>query len=301
MYYTLNKDKKMKSSFVFTKEFVKKLFQNNNQLFSILSSTTTAATTARTVQLVGYDDNDDDLSITSQITKNSSSACTITTSNSNDSSSCCVTNKKLPLLLKSCLKKTRTNTTTNNIRRRSSLLPGQDDTLHNITRSSRRISFYKLVKIHPIISSLVLLSKEEISNSNNNNNEDEDEEIKQLLWYQLDEYNEMKSNNQNLINDIKDGVLICNNKNQYSIRGLERHFFKTQPKDNNINNCMTIHHSVLLEEQEKQQSHRHGGVGCFYDDAIQRRIANIYKTMNERNVKDAIQRGAIDQEASNYY
>ncbi|OEU09671.1 hypothetical protein FRACYDRAFT_247927 [Fragilariopsis cylindrus CCMP1102] len=166
------------------------------------------------------------------------------------------------------------------ISNRSSGRQQDENKLH--TRS-RHISFHKVVQVHPIISALELLSDEIIySGDETEKKNDEINEVKQLLWYRQNEYDSIKRKNHNFIQDIKDGVLICNTTpQQYTIRGLEHHLLSS---DNFfVHKFITIRPSVVLKEQEQQTQRSH-------------HLANRYKIRNERNIKDAIQRGIMDHQ-----
>ena len=178
------------------------------------------------------------------------------------------------------------------ISNRSSGRQQQDENnkLHT-TRSNRHVSFHEVVQVHPIISALELLLSDEIIYSGDDENDEKKNEYeinnevnKQLLWYTQNDYDSIKRKNHTFIQDIKDGVLICNTTpQQYTIRGLEHHLLSS---DKFVHKFITIRPSVVLEEQEKQKQRSH-------------HLENRYKIMNERNINDAIQRGIMDhQEAS---
>ena len=166
----------------------------------------------------------------------------------------------------------------------------QDENKLHTTRSNRHVSFHEVVQVHPIISALeLLLSADEIiiysgddENDEKKNEYEINNEVKQqLLWYTQNDYDSIKRKNHTFIQDIKDGVLICNTTpQQYTIRGLEHHL---SSDINFVHKFITIRHSVVLKEQEKQKQRSH-------------HLATRYKIRNERNIKDAIQRGIMDHQ-----
>ena len=164
----------------------------------------------------------------------------------------------------------------------------QDENKLHTTRSNRHVSFHEVVQVHPIISALELLLSDEIIIYSGDENEKKNEyeinnEVKQqLLWYTQNDYDSIKRKNHTFIQDIKDGVLICNTTpQQYTIRGLEHHLLSSDI--NFVHKFITLRHSVVLVEQEQQKQRSH-------------HLATRYKIRNERNIKDAIQRGIMDHQ-----
>ena len=174
------------------------------------------------------------------------------------------------------------------ISNRSSGRQQDENKLH--TTRSRHVSFHEVVQVHPIRSALeLLLSDDEIiiysgddENEKKNEYEINNEVKQQLLWYTQNDYDSIKRKNHTFIQDIKDGVLICNTTpQQYTIRGLEHQLLSS---DNNfVHKFITIRQSVVLKEQEQQKQRSY-------------HLATRYKIMNERNIKDAIQRGILDHQ-----
>jgi hypothetical protein len=171
------------------------------------------------------------------------------------------------------------------ISNRSSGRQQQDENKLHTTRSNRHASFHEVVQVHPIRSALELLSSDEIISDGDENEKkknDEINEVKHLLWYTQNDYDSIKRKNHTFIQDIKDGVLICNTTpQQYTIRGLEHHLLSSDI--NFVHKFITIRPSVVLKEQEQQTQRSY-------------HLATRYKIRNERNIKDAIQRGIMDHD-----